>query len=486
MDVTREKSNVFGQIAALRVSAEGYPKTSTLNSLQSISQKTNSLDFLVDLHKALIGFESLKESLVDVLTYNLEEIELDIKQAIKKALKSMVSCSINPSIPQSFINDGITVELNKIDLLGIFKTNPLSSAGQLLYNDSTELLNSTDFNTFLYNTIQDNGGTNNWGLSTSSREILQIRFDEQGVSPETPNNTLNIKPSEYYGDPSNNKKLPDLNNDYIDSIKLFDSAKLINNIIESVFGTVSLNINKDKKQIKNEIKIQDIIDRIINTDDDMIIDDSYFVFTNEELNSIEYRTEVRSKGKTIVTTCGDADSSISFNTLSALNNELTPLVNQTSTSQLIESITTIVRSGLDSLADESANNVDEKDKLNVKINFIEKMLRHLMTAIVNVILSPKLIVILAVNHTIVHGEAFDNTEDFIRKNKTLITAVMQSIRDAVVGILMDKILKEVKVLVTDNIIKTQIERVKFKKAQVASLVGVQGDVLRQISGLLNN
>lgn len=484
MDVTKEKSNVFGQIAALRVSAEGYPKMLLTNSIASISQKTNSLDFLVDLHKALIGFESLKESLVDVLTYNLEEIELDIKQAIKKALKSMVSCSINPSIPQSFITDGIDVELSKIDLLGMFKTNPFSDGGRLLYNDPDGLSNSTDFNTFLYNTIQGNT-IDSWGAITTGNDILEIRFDEEGVSPELPNNTINIKPSAYYGDSSNNKKLPDLNNDYIDSIRLFDSAKLINNIIESVFGAVSVKINKDKRQIKNEIKIQDIIDRIINSDD-MVIDDSYFIFTNEELNSIDSRAENRRKGKTIVTTCDNVDSSISFETLSSLNAELTPLLNQPSSSQLIEITTTIVRNGLERLANDSADNVNGGDKLSIKINFIEKMLRHLMSAIVGVILSPKLIVILAVNHTIVHGEAFDNTEDFIKKNRGLITAVMQSIRDAVISILMEKILKEIKVLVTDNIIKTQTEKIKFKKAQIASLVGVQNDILRQISGLINN
>tara|TARA_R110000796_G_scaffold58413_4_gene134873 strand:+ start:25290 stop:26747 length:1458 start_codon:yes stop_codon:yes gene_type:complete len=485
MDVTKEKSDVFGQIAALRVSAEGYPKKLLSNSIASISQKTNSLNFLIDLNKALIGFESLKESLVEVLTYNLDEIELDIKQAIKKALKSMVSCSINPKIPQSFIDNGIDVELSKIDLLGMFKTSPFSPAGKLLYNDPNGLSDSTDFNTFLYNTIQGNT-TGTWGAITTGNDILQIRFDEEGVSSELPNNTINIKPSEHYTNELNNKKLPDLNNDYIDSIKLFDSAKLINNIIESVFGTVSLSINKDKKQIKNEIKIQDIIDRIINTDCDMVIDDSYFVFTNEELNSIDSRVEDRRKGKTVVTTCDDVDSSIEFDTLTSLNDELTPLLNQPSTSQLIEITTTIVRNGLDALANDSASNVDEKDKLSIKINFIEKMLRHLMSAIVSVILSPKLIVILAVNHTIVHGEAFDNTEDFIKKNRGLITAVMQSIRDAIVGILMDKILKEIKILVTDNIIKTQIEKVKYKKAQIASLVGVPNDVLRQISGLINN
>jgi len=484
MDVTREKSNVFGQIAALRVSSEGYPKMSLLNSLESISQKTNSLDFLIDLHKALIGFESLKESLVEVLTYNLEEIELEIKKALKKSLKSMVSCSINPSIPQDFIDNGITLELNKIDLLDIFKVDPLSSAGKLFYDDRESLLNSTDFNTYLYNTIQDNGGTNAWGLQTTNNEILQIRFDENGSDANSPNNTINVKPSDYYSNTAYNRKLPDLNNDYIDSIKLFNPQKLINNIIESIFGTLSIHIGKSKEQIKNEIRIEDIINRIINTDEEIVIDDSYFLFSNEEISSIDYRAEIRRQGKTIITTCGNVESTVSIENLSNLNDELDDLNDEPNTPQLIEITNTIVKSGLDTLADNSADNVNEKDKLNIKINFIEKMLKHLMSAIVNVILSPKLIIILAVNHAIVYGETFNNTEDFISKNRSLITEVLKTIRNAVIAILMEKILKQIKILVTDNIIKTQIERVKFKKAQTASLVGIPTDLLRQISGLI--
>ena len=107
MDITKQKGKVFSEIAALRVSAEGFPKSQLLNSLPSITQETNSLDFLMDLLKSLVGFESLKDSLVDALTHNLDDIEIEIKEALKKILKSMVSCSVNPSIPSDFTNNGM-------------------------------------------------------------------------------------------------------------------------------------------------------------------------------------------------------------------------------------------------------------------------------------------------------------------------------------------------------------------------------------------
>lgn len=479
MDVTQEKSDVFGQIAALRVSSEGFPIRTISNSIASITQSTNSLNFLIDLLKALTGFEALKESLVDILTHNLDEIELDIKQTLKKSLKSMVSCSVNPSIPDYFINDGITLELDKIDYLGMFKIDPTTNEGELLYNDVNQGLNSSDFNTYLYNVIQGGGANSPWGLQTTNNEILDIKFNEQGSNGDG-NNLLNVKPSSYY---ANNKKLPDLNDDYIDSIKLFNSAKLINNIIETIFGVVSVQTDKDSEQIKNEIRIEDIVNRIINADDDIVIDDSYYTFSNEELASIDYRTELRRTGIRIVNTCGNTPSTVSFNTLTSLNSQLNLLESQPTTPQLMEEISTIVRQGLDDIANESADNVNNQDRLAVKLSFIEEMLKQLMTAIVNVILSPKLTIILAVNHSIIYGEAFRNTEDFMKKNNVLLTSVLNTIRDAVVVLLMEVVLKEIKKLVVDNAQQILIEKTKYKKAQIASLVGVPTDILRQITGL---
>ena len=480
MDITKEKSEVFGQIAALRVSSEGFPKFSISNSLPSISQSPNSLNFLVDLAKALIGFESLKETLVDVLTHNLDDIELEIKKALKIALKQLVSCGINPSLPQSFIDDGIDLELRKIDLLDMFKVNPTTDAGKLLYNDVNTGTNSTDFNTFLFEVIQDNGGTSSWGTQTLSTSILDVKFNQEATDVNLPNNIVNLKPNSAYA----SNKLTDFNNDYIDSIKLLNTNKLINSIIESIFGTISLKVNKNKRTIENEIKIQEIIDRIINADDDIILDDSYFRFSNQEISEIEFKSEMRRKGIMIVTTCDNIESSISFESLAEVDENLNSFNDQINTPELIEQKTTIVRNALDSLSNESANNVSNGDKFSIQLNFIESMLKTIMNAIVGVILSPKLIAILALNHTIIYGSTFDNVEDFMKKNKILLTTVLKSVREAVVSIILERVLREVRTLVSENIIKTQIERVKGQKAQLASLVGSSTDILRGVSGLI--
>jgi hypothetical protein len=48
--------------------------------------KSDSLSYLTDLIKSLVGFEALKETVVETLTYNLDDIELEVKLTLKRYL----------------------------------------------------------------------------------------------------------------------------------------------------------------------------------------------------------------------------------------------------------------------------------------------------------------------------------------------------------------------------------------------------------------
>jgi len=465
MDIASEKGKIYSKIAALRVSTETFPKTFLSNSIPSINKDGNSLNFLTDLIKSLVGFDALNDVIVETLTTNLDEIEVDIKVTIKKILKELVSCNINPSIPQDFIDNGITIEVNKVDFLDIMRINPISQAGKLIYDDVFSASESTDFNTYLYSAIQGEGEELFWGHVTTDEDILGVKFNEEGLIS---NNTITIKPSTYY---SENKMLTDFNNSYVDSVKLFNSVKLINNIIENVFGSISVVTKKDKQTIKNEIQINDIIDRVLNSDCDEVIDDSYFSFSNDELQDIDYRAKSRRKGVKVLKINENVDSEIDINELTALNDEYDALSNDLPLGEYQEKLTTLVRDGINSLANAAAVNVDDEDKMTVKLSFIEDILKKLMTAIVNVILSPKLILIFTVNHYILYqGETFENVQDFMEKNKWLLTRILDEVRDLIIAKLMERALKEIKTLAIENAIKVSVEGLKNNKAQLVSMV----------------
>src|ERR1035437_9563808 len=94
-----KKKKIFGNIAAARTLTEGLPKLKTSSSFPSINNGGNSITFLTDLIKSLIGYEALMSTLVKILTYSLSESERQIKKALKQDLKTIVSCGVDPHLP---------------------------------------------------------------------------------------------------------------------------------------------------------------------------------------------------------------------------------------------------------------------------------------------------------------------------------------------------------------------------------------------------
>lgn len=482
MSIIDQKKKVFGDIAALRASAEGFPKFKINDSFPSINNSGNSMDFLTDLLKSLVGFESLKNVVTDTVTHNLSGIENDVKKILKKELKKIVSCSVNPSIPDWVKHStvvpsstGIDLELRKIDYLGILLVDPISQAGNLLYDDVSSGINSTDFNTFLFNTVQDDGNENSWGSVTQIQDILSLEFNSFG----TINNSINLKISPFYSNPINGKKLTDVNNDYIDSISLFGSDKMINNLIDSIFGSISFNIKKSKKQLLKEAEIDKVINDIINADESKVIDDSYFSFSNEDARLFEDIIENRRKGIKIIEGSNPMKSSIPIDSLTTFNEQISTATTTTQKAMAVSA-------GLDDLAAKSSEGMNGSDAYTVKLNFIDNIIKKLMSTIANVILSPKLIMIFALNHTIVHGSSFDDSMSFMKKNKTLIRSILNGVRDSIISILLKEALKAITELVQKNVVDVQIEKSKAYSAQMASMVGVPPEILRIIAGLVKS
>lgn len=471
MSILDKKRKVFGNIAAAKTLTESMPKLKLSSSFPSINNNGDSITFLTDLIKSLIGYGALVKALVDILTHSIDEIELEIKKALKLELKSIVSCGIDPSLP-SFIKstgNGIVIEVKKIDFLDLMKVDPTSVSGKLLYEDPNGGLSSTDFNTFLYNVIQNDGTTQTWN------NILDFKFvslDPNGINP---NNSLIIKANPSY----NLKTLNELNNNFIDSLKLFNTQGLVNKIIDMVFGSISFKLGKTRKQLEAEAKIDAVVDKMVAADESESISDTYFVFDNDELSKIQEQADERKKGIIKVKASTTFDASINQDTLTIFNDEMGTAV---TTQQKKEVLST----QLDNMANETTNNSpNPQNKQSIKLNFIQKIIDTLIKSIVGVILSPKVVLIFLVNFKIVYGPTanFNDGVDFIKKNKTLFKSIIKKITTMIIQFLLSIALKRIAELVGEAQAKKQIDKAKNKVVQLLSLVGVPQEAIRVIKGL---
>ena len=466
-----KKNKIFGDIAAARTLTSGLPTLKTTSSLPSINNGGNSISFLTDLIKSLIGFEALLTTIVDILTYSLNEAEREVKIALKQELKSIVSCGVDPSLP-SFIKStgaGIIIEVNKVDFLDLFKINPNSIGGALSYNNiTTNLFNSSDFNTFLYATIQDDGNMHTW------KGILDVTFNSIGTGT-TPNNTFTIKANSAY----NNKTLTDLNNNFIDSLTLFNPQGMVNKTVDYIFGSVSVSLNKTRKQLETEAQINTVVDSIVNADENDNIDDSYFSFTNDEIYIQQQQADSRKQGIIKLECCGKVASSIPVSFLTNFNADMS-----TSTSTLQDK--SIISNHLTLMANQNAvNSTNPSDQYSIKLNFIQQIIDNLIKSIVSVVLSPKVIMMFIVNYKIIYGSSatFTSPMDFMNKNKVLMHTIIKKISSVIIKLLLSIALKKIAELVASaNAVKAK-EKAKNHLAQILSLEGVPQQVLRIIQGL---
>jgi hypothetical protein len=481
MGILEQKREVFGNIGAINVLNDNFPKLPKFDSLPSINNGLNSTQFLMDLINSLVGFDALKGHVINTITHKLGFIEAELKDALKAEFKEIVACNINPSIPTWFQNDGpgVVMKVRDIDFFDMMKVSPSSFGGNLIYTDVLPALNSKDFNTYLYYTIQTPSVSQNWGVSTSNSNMLETTFLETSTNG---NNVLKFNATAGYS----GKKLTQFNNDFIDSVTLFgepnslNSKTLINSIIEEMFGSISasIGINKSKKQLKKEAEIREVLDCIINSEND-VIDDSYFTFDNETLAKMENDVNNRKNGVRRMETTENVVSSVSVEELSEGQDMIDSALN-------VEEEFKAVSDVLNNLAKSQASLVlNPQDLLTAQADFFSEMIKTFTRSIMNLIITPKFIALFAINHQIIYGQgvSYDGPVDFLKKNKKLVKSISKRISQILLDLLLKLALKHLTIKLTQKLADDNIEKGKSYVKIVLSYLGIPPSIMGQITNL---
>lgn len=498
MSILEKKNKVTGEVASTKVLIADKPynfnkkKSEALESFNN--KKGKVVEFLTDLLTILVGFKLLIETIVDAFTYYLTKIEKEIKKGLKIELKSIVSCGLNPKLPDFLksTGSGIVIEVSKIDFFDVFKVDPKSSSGKLLYKDITpNLTDSGDFNTFLAGVIQSPSIDFFWN-NTAHQPLLKITFYEQG-SATRPNNSLVIKAAPNY----DSKKLTDLNNDFINTLTLFNTQGIINRILDSIYGSISFSINKGKKQLINEARINTVIEKIIDADSNEIINDSYFTFTNDETFKQEEHATLRQQGIYVLQLSTPTASAIPVSMLNDMNNELN--LPNLSTIQQKAIISDNFNKMANKLTEKNIPNIPNipntppipampsiPDNVSIKLSFTTELFKNFTKTIISSVISPKVIMIFLINLKIVYGPdaVYEDGVDFIKKNKNIFKSLIKGISTIVIKILLGLALKEISKIVAKAIIKKRIEKMKHRKEQMLSLVGVGMQTLNNLTNTI--
>ena len=225
----------------------------------------------------------------------------------------------------------------------------------------------------------------------------------------------------------------EFNYDYVMSIKLFDAKVLAHSLMESVLNmNMGISVGLGVRHQEGTETIKEIIKNILESDDSEI-NDCYYTFDNSKYDALLRKAgEKRARQERF--------GNVTHET--GLFDSVNDILNEYDANAELHEQVDVLHRAITQAAVTVSDGVEESDKFDVEFNFIFDLIEALTTAIVNGILSPKVLMLLEVNQKIMGGtwEKF-TLKDLIQALRAIIVAIVKEIRDMVIQELWKLVLK---------------------------------------------
>ena len=212
LDINTVKTLTTGNIFNILITMLNNPSL-------SFEYSKSPIEYLSKVLKDLgATYEDVQRILTTILTWILPTLEISVKAILLTNLKKMVSCSIDPRIPEKYrklhkdpnnrntVNEyGIDIDVESIDILDKLSINPLSNEGRNTYfglrgvEDVYKFARAEDFDAFLWFVIHK-GKLPNCALLSSMDDFNDDVHGAGRYEVEEDNPTLlkvlNLRPKE--------------------------------------------------------------------------------------------------------------------------------------------------------------------------------------------------------------------------------------------------------------------------------------------------
>ena len=225
----------------------------------------------------------------------------------------------------------------------------------------------------------------------------------------------------------------EFNYDYVMSLKLFDAKVLATSLLDSLFNMrlgITANFGMQHQEASEEIK--QIIKEIVESDGSSV-SDCFFTFDNSKYDALLRKSEQKrarqQKFGNVTRESGSFGSVLEildeYNANAELHEQIDVL------NRVITQASVVVTEG-----------VEEKDKYKVHFDFVTDLIEQLTISIVYSILSPKVLLLLEVNETIMGGkwQKF-SMRDLLMAMRSIIVSIVNEIRDLILQELLKLVLK---------------------------------------------
>ena len=442
---------------------------SLMNSVDSVEEDSNMLDYFLDLLQVTGGPDVIKKLRSKVSKLS-EPIAEECKEIIFEELIQFINCNLDFVIPSAdgIINSNVTTDANlmrikvkSIDPFKMLKTAPTSPVGKALYEKSPpsggQLPYSTNQELFLR---LQNPFLNQDYFGASGQKLFNIEFDGY--------ETYNIRPigldgtfNDNFITPDNDRKITEFLRDYFDSIKIFEGQNFLGNLLDALSGFLDVQLNLSDEEVDLKGKFGKTIEKILGLCGDdgdgssgvpitssgighlsedgvsLELDSPFWDFGPQELRNLEDETSLKIKGVMKFITCNDIEGTVN---VKELNDQILSIINEGNS--VVEGVK------IDNAIQNAVNgmNSDENDvgfKLpQLQVEFDLNILKKLPGILVSLILTPKVLLGISIALTAV-GEFFQTNDimELIKKFSRLMVKIVKRVFKLIIELIWEEIKK---------------------------------------------
>jgi hypothetical protein len=216
----------------------------------------------------------------------------------------------------------------------------------------------------------------------------------------------------------------EFNYDYVMGLKLFDAKVLATTLIDTLVNMrIGINFKFDKRHQEATEELKEIIKSIINTDDSEI-SNCFFTFDNSKYDALLQKTQEKKarqqKFGNVTRESGVFDS-------------VRDILAEYDTKTELHEQMDVLHRAITQAAVTISEGSDEKDQYGIKYAFVFDLIENLVLAIVNAILSPKVMMLLEVNQQIMGGTWEKITfNDILTAMRSIIVAIIDEVKDLII------------------------------------------------------
>lgn len=191
-NVKQMVSDVLGTINGALAILDKVPQVEETSGNLEFGMSVSPFTLILEVLKNTKGYNYVLDWIGDFLVLALPGLEVALKTLLMTNLKGLITCSLNPIIPNDLLLNGIVFDLKEIDIFNMLSYCPLDEkAGNCYYfgvnsvEVPDDLRRSQDFNAFLWYMVNRSNCREIWNRCTKGlTTILHERIIGETTNKE--------------------------------------------------------------------------------------------------------------------------------------------------------------------------------------------------------------------------------------------------------------------------------------------------------------